>query len=394
MAQILNNNNEVTFGSIIGLLQDAADRTGSSLFQYTRKSTVNSRVFIDSTLQGEDILNPLMLNIMNLYAGLIMTAVNLNQYISSTRTIRDSLSVVATEDFKVKFADEIMGEVFAGCKVPSTMASSLSSGSPYTERVPRNPRELGNAIADIWVSDRKEEEVNDDKDPDGRKASSSTITTKDDTPLPSGRIIQVELDSDNTGKFKVNILLQLHPIYVPTEVSQQFIAINFRPSLKQRWLQMTSGEISFFTDFLLGNDLRRKRLNALRKDKTGVLSDMIDTKENAVSNMWLKLAQITPDRQNIANSILIYERRNFDKACNSSSINFKSFNSRQKFFIGTMSMMVAVVDTNYNKVDMYYNGIPMPSTFTFDQLKKNAKTESTDILAMMKNYAQGMSPKF
>jgi hypothetical protein len=107
MAQILNNNNEVTFGSIIGLLQDAADRTGSSLFQYTRKSTVNSRVFIDSTLHGEDILNPLMLNIMNLYAGLIMTAVNLNQYVSSTRTIRDSLSVVATEDFKVKFADPL-----------------------------------------------------------------------------------------------------------------------------------------------------------------------------------------------------------------------------------------------------------------------------------------------
>jgi len=384
MAQILNNNNEVTFGSIIGLLQDAADRTGSSLFQYTRKSTVNSRVFIDSTLQGEDVLNPLMLNIMNLYAGLIMTAVNLNQYVSSTRTIRDSLSVVATEDFKVKFADEIMGEVFAGCKLPSTMAADSSGG------IPRTPEQLGSTIADIWMKDKKE----DDKDPDGRKASSSAVATKDDTPLPSGRIIQVELESDNTGKFKVNILLQLHPIYVPTEVSQQFIAINFRPSLKQRWLQMTSGEISFFTDFLLGNDLRRKRLDALRKDRTGVLSDMIDTKENAVSGMWLKLAQITPDRQNIANSILIYERRNFDKACSNSSINFKSFSSRQKFFMGTMSMMVAVVDTNYNKVDMYYNGIPMPSTFTFDQLKKNAKTESTDILAMMKNYAQGMSPKF
>ena len=59
-----------------------------------------------------------------------------------------------------------------------------------------------------------------------------------------------------------------------------------------------------------------------------------------------------------------------------------------------MSMMVCTIDPMYNKAMIYYNGIGDPSVFTFDQIKKNAKTESTDILAMMKNYAQGMAPRF
>ena len=79
---------------------------------------------------------------------------------------------------------------------------------------------------------------------------------------------------------------------------------------------------------------------------------------------------------------------------NDSGVNFKSYSSRQKFFNSTMSMMVVIIDTMYNKIIMYYHGITDPSVFTFDQMKKNAKTEATDILAMMKNYAQGMAPRF
>jgi hypothetical protein len=57
-------------------------------------------------------------------------------------------------------------------------------------------------------------------------------------------------------------------------------------------------------------------------------------------------------------------------------------------------MIVVVVNPMYNRVDMYFNGMQHSSTFTFDQLKKNAKTEATDILAMMKQYANNGMIKF
>jgi hypothetical protein len=132
----------------------------------------------------------------------------------------------------------------------------------------------------------------------------------------------------------------------------------------------------------------------MRKDKNGVLKDMEDRRSNAVSNLWLKLLRVEPDRQNIANTILIYESKNFKKACSNSGINFQNYSSRQKFFEATMSMIVISVDIMYSKISMYYNGINTSSELTFDQCKRNSKTEGVDIMTMMKQYAQGMAPKF
>ena len=60
--------------SVIENLQNIDERTSMSLFQYTKRSMINSRVFITDNLMSEEILNPLMLNTMNLYVGLILTA--------------------------------------------------------------------------------------------------------------------------------------------------------------------------------------------------------------------------------------------------------------------------------------------------------------------------------
>ena len=385
MAQIVNNNGDLSFGSLVNFLNNGGieDRTGSSLFQYT------SRVFIDDTLRGEDILNPLMMNLMNLYAGLILTAINVDRQVTSTKTVRDSLSVVATEDYKVEFANDLMSKYFEGCSIRSTMEDpAVTPADPNAQATPDDGNGSGG---------KKKNGESNPADHDPQRNTETEYRTKEfmnDVPIPSGRIVQVTFDHKDYGKFNVNLLIQLSPIYVPTDVSQQFIAIHFKPSISQRWLQMTAGEISFFTDFLLGNDLRRKRLDALRKDKSGVLSEMIDRRENAVSNMWLKLSKIKPDRQNIANTILIYESRNFDKACSANGIDFKNYANRQKFFSSTMSMIVAVVNVMYNRIDMYFNGMQNYSTFTFDQMKKNAKTEATDILAMMKQYASNGMIKF
>ena len=392
MAQITNNNGDLSFGSLVNFLTsqiDLEDRSGASLFQYTRRTIINSRVFIDDTLRGEDILNPLMMNLMNLYAGLILTAINVDRQVTSTKTVRDSLSVVATEDYKVEFANDLMSTYFKGCSIRSTMADPVVT-----------PADPNAAAAPDDGDESKGKKKNGESTPadhDPQRNTETEYRTKEfmnDVPIPSGRIVQVTFDHKDYGKFNVNLLIQLSPIYVPTDVSQQFIAIHFKPSISQRWLQMTAGEISFFTDFLLGNDLRRKRLDALRKDRTGILSEMIDRKENAMSNMWMKMAQVTPSRQNIANTILIYDDKNFAKACSNNGINFKNYANRQKFFNSTMSMIVVVVNPMYNRVDMYFNGMQHSSTFTFDQLKKNAKTEATDILAMMKQYANNGMIKF
>lgn len=390
--QLTNTTGELSLGGILDAIQTFEDATSTSLFQYTKRAVIMSRVFIEKNLAGEEILTPLMLNIMNIYTGLIMTALNMNQYVYGSKKVRDAMSVVATEslseapaDLQSKFNDYFLGsqaklmlsdrskrELHAGMEGISDINLTHSDGTPFGEN--EYPTSIGSVKdAGIVPNDIKE------------------------TTLPSGRVIAVDFGSNkgaNGGTFKVNMYLQLLPTFIPTDVAHQFIEMNFTPSVRQRWMQVSAGEISFFKDFLLGQDRRRKRFKALRDDKTGALKEMIERQENNLSSSWLKLAQVTPERQNIANTILIFEKNSFDRACNNAGLKFKDFNSRQKFFNKTFSMIVATVDPMYNRIDMYYHGLNAMSTFTFDQMKKNSKTEAVDLMAMMKTFANGMAPKF
>lgn len=434
MANTAISDTKDTLADIVNTLYDAEDKTSSSLFKFVKRSMVISRVYIDDVLANEEITTPIMLNLLDLYIGLILTALNLNSYITSTKKVRDILSTVATEDFKP--ITDVRNELrkYFALNAPNKNQNNQNdqnnqqqnntddteknaNGAPSNES--NNPNNAKNKNQNNQSNqndqnNRQQNNQNNQKQSNqkqmrfgGRFASMESDTpavaeiskSSSVQPLPVGRVINAKLsnyssESGRTDNATVQVLIQLHPIFVPQDVSAQFIAMNFKPSFAQRWLQMTSGEISFWSDFILGNDLRRQRYKAMRKDSTGILHDLEERRSNAVSNLWLKILGADTSRQNIANTILVYESRNFKKACSTSGINFTHYDSRQRFFEATMSMIVVVVDIMYSKIEMYYNGITTTSELTFDQCKRNSKTESVDIMTMMKQYAQGLAPKF
>lgn len=364
--QVTNDEGRSSFGGLVEMVRNLEDATSMSLFQYTKRSTINSRVFIEKTLAGEEILTPLMLNIMNLYTGLILTATCMNQYVTSTKRVRDMMSVVATESYNQPPVDldACMESFFQQPKMDVGWQNSTVTDD--------------NAFEDSGGGQVV--------DPETRIAN-----------LPSGRIIQVEFANPSAGRRnaqKIDLQLNLQPTYIPTDVAQQFVELHFSPSLKQRWLQMTTGEISFWKDFILHQDQRKRRIDALRHDKTGTLREMIERKENNLSRAWLKLTTVMPEYQNIANSILIFDKNNLQKVCSRSGLKLTDYRSRQAFLDKTFVMMMCVVDPMYNSVDMYYHGLQNTSTFTFDQIKRNSQTEKVDLMSVMKTYAQGMAPKF
>lgn len=434
MANTAISDTKDTLADIVNTLYDAEDKTSSSLFKFVKRSMVISRVYIDDVLANEEITTPIMLNLLDLYIGLILTALNLNSYITSTKKVRDILSTVATEDFKP--ITDVRNELrkYFALNAPNKNQNNQNdqnnqqqnntddteknaNGAPSNESNNPNNAKNKNQNNQSNQNDQNNQQQNNQNNQKqsnqkqmrfgGRFASMESETpavaeiskSSSVQPLPVGRVINAKLsnyssESGRTDNATVQVLIQLHPIFVPQDVSAQFIAMNFKPSFAQRWLQMTSGEISFWSDFILGNDLRRQRYKAMRKDSTGILHDLEERRSNAVSNLWLKILGADTSRQNIANTILVYESRNFKKACSTSGINFTHYDSRQRFFEATMSMIVVVVDIMYSKIEMYYNGITTTSELTFDQCKRNSKTESVDIMTMMKQYAQGLAPKF
>ena len=390
---IFDKDNSISLDGLIDAIQSANSPT--SLTEFAKQSMINSRVYIEKNLATDEILTPLMQNIMSLYCGLVFTAVNLNQNICGSKTVRDISSTVSS------------AEAFDARQKSNTFDSAMSLMKDYF--VGSNKDNLLNrpyaSMKRNDANDANRTQIISDNRQDNRNYSTSTkIDLKtnsviDPEPksvsLPSGRILNIPMLTDGKSTFNLQLLIQLFPFFIETDVAQEFINLNFTPSFWRRFTQFQAGEISFFKDFIFSCDLREKRMKALIKDKTGGLADMINKQKNAVASHWMNfLRKPGTEKINIASTILILNKNSVDKALNKNGIDLKSSSNRKKFFENSYCMMLVVVDQMYNEVDIYYNGIEAVSTFKYEQIKRESKKDSTDLVSIMKSYAQGLAPKF
>lgn len=355
-----NEKGDFGIGELKNLITNAEDATSRSLTQYIRRSMIASRVFIQREVADEEILPDLLLTLQQMYVGWIMTAMQLNTYIDKTRTIRTALDVVATENFKYVPTEDLLNGL------------SSFTGARFSDdkEKPAVIRHGGGQVLDT--------------------------TTKKELNLPAGRIIEVKFNmgGDPKNQLAVNLYVQLLPTFVPASAAEEFFQMNFKPSLKQRWFQVTSGEKRFFADFLFELDLLKKRSTALKQDSSGTLKEMMDRQRNGLLNYLLKVGQWSPDKQNIGNTLHIYEKSAFDRWCSQTSCDFRRMEHRTKFFNRTYSMVVAVIDSAYGMVDIYLHGINNRGEYKFSQLQQQAKTEKYDLQSIMKSYYMASAPKF
>lgn len=355
-----NSEGDLSFKNLIDLIRTGEDRTSRSLTQHLRRSIVASRVYIQRECADEAILSDLLSTIQNMYIGWILTAMQLNTYVDSSRTVKQALDVVATESLGLKPTDELI----AG------MAN------------------WNGAKMNVIVGDK----ISDNHSTGG----SNVFNLPDKVNLPSGRIVEIKFNAngDVRNQIVVNIFVQLLPMFVPENVAESFFSINFKPSMAKRYFQAKIGEIRFIQDFLFELDLIKKRATARKADKTGVLDVMLADQKNALVKFFLKLAGVYPEKQNIANAVHVYEKTSFDRWCHANGCDFRKPTDRNKFFARTYSMMVAVIDAAYGRVDVYFHGIDKHGEYKFDQIQQQAKSERYDLKEIMKAYYQSSTPKF
>ena len=389
---IFDKDNSISLDGLINAIQSA--NSPASLTEFAKQSMINSRVYIEKNLATDEILTPLMQNIMSLYCGLVFTAVNLNQNICGSKTVRDISSTVSSAEAfdarqKSNTFDSTMGlmkDYFVG----SNKDKSLNR--PY-ESMKRNSDNDANRTQ--IISDNRQIDNRNYSTKIDLKTNSVIDPEPKSVSLPSGRILNIPMLTDGKSSFNLQLLIQLFPFFIETDVAQEFINLNFTPSFWRRFTQFQAGEISFFKDFIFSCDLREKRMKALIKDKTGGLADMINKQKNAVASHWMNfLRKPGTEKINIASTILILNKNSVDKTLNKSGIDLKSISNRRRFFDNSYCMMLVVVDQMYNEVTIYYNGIEAVSTFKYEQIKRESKKDSTDLVSIMKSYAQGLAPKF
>lgn len=344
-----------------------------SLTAYAKSTMVSSRVVIQNSCSQEEILPDLLQTLQQIYVSFILSAVNLSAYVDNSRTtVKNMMQIIASEDFNkpfVKTKDIIDGlESFTPNAIPKFAVDTDGFASTAG-----NPDTIG---------------------------GSKIVDTPAQISLPSGRVVEITFNVGGEQKNKVttNILVNLFPQIIPDTVAQSFFNINIKPDFFERLFKWRSGEISFWSDFLFELDLRQKRKDVIKKDNSGLLLDLEQQKSSKLgSRVWNGLMHflgVKQLRQNVANTIYVYNKPDFDVWAKKNRIDFRSASSRNSFMSRTMSMMVVVIDSDFQKVDLYFNGIDSFGEYNFNQIKVQSKGEKYDLVSIMKSLSAANAPRF
>ena len=373
------DNGNISFGEMVDLFNDA---TEVSLPSFTKSTHISSTVYIQNSCVQEEILTDVLQCAQQLYISWILSAVNLNAVIGSTRTkVKDALKVVATEEMT-----NTLNQVHVDTK---EIISGLEHFGMFATT--EETKATTNKSTGLTVTGNNKEIV-------------KSINTT--TSLPVSRVIELKLALDGQHTYIVNALVNLYPQLVPDNVLHEYVRLGHKASLAERWFKVRTGEYQFWKDFIFEIGDAERRNKAIKKDTTGLLKGMIEREQNSFSkvirnffNSISGFAYNDPKRsannsKNIANSVLVFSKPDFDRWTKEISLNFNMEKDRNAFMAKTRSMMVIVIDSDFQMVEMYYHGIRNKGEFTFKQIQSQSKSEKYDLAYLMKAFSTVNSPKF
>lgn len=365
--------------------------TTTSLSQYTKDTQVFAHAYIDYNLVGDDICVPLLGTLNQMYVSFVITALNLDTFCASGRTVSDMIRKISSHEQLISNidvvgvkgnvnVDSVIGSFANGRVVPKSEEQDVLRGVQMIEcpSMEAGPIDLERESQRLITGRLIELDIN------------SPVVTEDNTLGSYGS------QRKQFTTFKLYIYVQIIPNVIPAEVCKGFLTANFVPTLAHRWKQVKAHEIKFWKDFVFASDLIKRQSDALKSDKTGILLNMIKNKNGKlISQIWDMFTKGDPSR-NLANSFLIMSRDNFRQACAESNIDFTDYRQRQKFFLMTYCMMVVVVDSMSGSVDIYINGFKLVGNYTYDMINKvgSKGKDNFNLKEIMTAMSGGSMPRF
>lgn len=157
---------------------------------------------------------------------------------------------------------------------------------------------------------------------------------------------------------------------------------------KHRWYMMRSGQISFWADFLGQRDLAQKYRHTLANDKNNVY---LDIKERRHKN---RMAAVVSNRLSLAEAanIWIITKETERKVNRDISGRISDYATRERIFGETFMMMIMIVDTQFEEITIYYQGIKEATETRIRDLKRSEKGNGADIGELMEAFLKSNVP--
>jgi hypothetical protein len=360
----------LNFAQSIGkALENTSDFTGvtapgkgRSLVEVSKATRVEPVALIDQRVEHLPYMTDVMQSVNSIFSAYYMQAVSLLVNVDKIDVIKllDRLNPSRDGSLSISMASHSSVDVLM-------KEESYKTQLPFFDK----PLGLENWGLEAGVSDNAKE-------------------IRENVNLSVGKLLQVTIGhGDQKATFPVNV--RLIATSTDPELIRDVLTIKARDtSLSARWHLYRAGQIEFVKDFIFCQDLIKSHKQALIKDKKQQFSEILKRrKDNGVAALLSGQSSLAT----ISNIMVISDatRKEIERA---EGFRFSDAKARDKLMEDTYTMILVVVDAEYERVTIYHQSISLPTEVTVRQIKSANKGGGTDITELLNAFREGSAPRF
>lgn len=355
-----------------------------NLLAATKAARVEPITLIDQRLVNDQELGQVLQGLLGFFAATYLQAVSLITPVGkiNPRRVLDTLNPErslkgASHNF---FNDMYSNESFFSAEAFKYALPSMENASLTSHTAGDHVKDL-NAGLHAGIGHLNVRSASTIKADDLNESLSKNVN------LSVGRIYDVEL-SNGDAKKVIPVSFRLISTVLPSNVMAHILGDGSHSnSAKETWHDWRGkgGTFKgFWSDVVLAKELVSEHRKALMADSSGTYQTILDRRRN---NFYSSLLTKDPSLNNAANLIVISKET--AKDLESKIGRLDDYRTRQRVFDSSYAMVIVVMDSAWNRVTYYHNGIKLPTTLSFAELKGANKGQGIDVEQILKAYQFG-----
>lgn len=214
-------------------------------------------------------------------------------------------------------------------------------------------------------------------------------TIEEQSNLATGKLLQVTFEQDGNST-TVQVQVRLSVISTDSESMESILTFGGdNNTFLERYYRWRAGEIKFWKELLLQNDLIEEAMRARARDKSGFFRHMM---QRRVGNTRAA-AQTGKPSINNASGIMVITSETAKSIEDRIGGSLDQPRIRENVFKSTSCMLLAVVDRRWNAVTIYHRGLKTHTELSIRDIKRS-KGGAGDVDDALRSYIEGTAPSF
>lgn len=355
-------------GRIPDLLRSGRSK---SLIGYTKATRSEPITLVDMRLLNHEALPDILHGATSLYCGYYLQAIAISTNVGNVNVVKLLEKVNPARD-----PLEAAGMFLEG---------GISAES-YQYQLP-GPSIYGPSMSMEARRDYTDEPIPAETSSLGRDSVNIAAASAN---LSVGKLFDVEIHSDGqTASIPVSVRLIVSPVEPP--VLRNILTYAGKDnSIKERFYGLKSGRLTFISDGIFARDLIKEHRKTLIQDKSGQYSDMVS---RANRNRVAGIVSLSPSANTAAN-IYVIDSTTAKEVEGILGGKLDDVKVRGRIMDRGYMMLMYVVNSDYNMVKIYFEGISLPTELSLRDIKQINKNGGMDVAEVLRTLQLGQAPRF